>query len=58
MEGRVSGAQEFTWIYAGIEDGLTQRSLALTAPGYLWDCPKFSSFFSNLKSNFKVIFKV
>lgn len=54
----MSGAQEFTWIYAGIEDGLTQRSLALTAPGYLWDCPKFSSFFSNLKSNFKVIFKV
>lgn len=26
MEGRVSGAQEFTWIYAGIEDGLTEES--------------------------------
>lgn len=58
MKGRVPEVQEFTWIYAGIEDGLTRRSLALMASGYLWDCPKFSSFFSYLKSHFKVIFKV
>lgn len=55
MKGKVSEVQEFTWIYAGIEDALTQRSLTLMAPGYLWDCPEFSSSFSHLKSHFKVI---
>lgn len=51
----MSEVQEFTWICSGIEDDLTQRSLTLMAPGYLWDRPKFSSSFSYLKSHFKVI---
>lgn len=55
MKGRASEVQEFTWIYAGIEDDLMQRSLTLMAPGYLWDCSEFSSSFSYLKSHFKVI---
>lgn len=53
----MSEVQEFTWIFAGIEDGLRQRSLSMMASGYLWDCPKFYSSFSYLKSHFKVILK-